>query len=317
MDEQTIQQEQTITESNDDTEFPVVEDSPVQADEQEPEISVTDGEVNFSDDFFGDVPDEPLDDSTPQKQSDEPNYYTNEELQNTPFEQWDKARMPVDVKPYVEAYLKQREAQKRQQEAQLRAQTPPSFLTPPKQYTPKELYDESMKLAVQKLGLKSPDEYDEYEGIHRTALDMARQEIMQKNAAEAADYQRKFAEHQQWESFRTQLAGQTDFEEFHQWYLDEVKKNGNTPEQIDQGLQRVAREQGLGAVSQIWGEFYRQFRASRVQRKNTQQVKPKTPPLLESTRGGNYDGGRNVDLRKFGQLDEDAQVQALMDMGIV
>ena len=51
MDEQTIQQEQIIAESNDDTELSVVEDSPAQTDEQEPEISVTDGEVNFSDDF--------------------------------------------------------------------------------------------------------------------------------------------------------------------------------------------------------------------------------------------------------------------------
>ena len=297
----------------------IPEDEPVSdvSDGKEPEVSIKDGEVNFSDDFFGDVPDDkPSGENTEADQKESPNYYTDEELQNTPADQWDKARMPDDVKRYYEAFLNQRAAVERQKEIQQRAQTPPSFLTQPKQYTPKELNDEAMKLAVQKLGLDDADDFDDYEGEHRAALDMARQELLQKNASETADYLRKAGEYQNWQRFSGQLAEQPDFNEFHNWYLGEVKKSGNTPEQIDAGLKNLADMQGFGAVQNVWAEFYRQFRASKTQNKPVQRTRAKIPPALESTRGGS-DGRKTYNMREFGNLDEDAQVQALMDMGIV
>ena len=330
MDEQTIQQEQTAQESN-LSENSIPEDEPSSEvtgdDGQEPEISIQDGEVKFSDDFFGDIPDNADDDEDLKPKSlegktqlseNEPKYYTDEDLQNIPFEQWDKARMPDDVRRYVEAYTKQQEALARQREFQQRAQTVPSFLTPPKQYTPQELYDEAMKAAVQKLGLNSADDFDAYEGLHQTALAMARQEIMQKNAVDTANYQRNALEYQRWQMFSGQIAAQADYNDFHQWYLNEVKKNGNTPEQIDAGLERIAREQGYGAVQQVWSELYKQFRASKTPKPApVQRTRAKTPSPLEGTRGGSNEGRRIVDVRNFGNLDEDAQAQALIDMGIV
>ena len=304
------------------------EDEPVQQEqgqeqeleqEKEPEISIQDGEVNFSDDFFGDVPEKAADNKElkPQiPQNPEPNYYSDEELTNVPIEQWDKERMPDDVKRYVEAYQKQMEARERQREIQQKAQTPPDFLTPPKQYTPQELHEEAMKMAVEKLGLKSTDEFDAYEGLHQTALEMARQELMQKHYAETANYQRQAGEYQQWQMFSGQLAGQSDFNDFHQWYLGEVTKNGNTLEQINAGLEKLAREQGYGAVQRVWAEFYRLFKADKAP-KPIPKTKPKMPPTLESSRGGNNDGRRTFDLRNFGKLDDDAQAQALIDMGLV
>ena len=331
MDEQTMQQEQT-QESSFETELEqteaiddIPEDGPlsdIKEYEPEPEISIQDGEVKFSDDFFDDVPDDKHSEPTEQeKQEEKPNYYTDEELQNIPAGQWDKARMPDDVKRYYEAFLNQQAAYARQQEIQQRAQTPPPFLTQPKQLTPKELHEEAMKIAVQKLGLKDADDFDTYEGEHLAALAIARAEILEKNAAENADYQRKASEYQNWQMFSGSLAIQPDFNEFHQWYLDEVRNNGNTPEQIDAGLKNLALTQGFGAVQQIWSEFYRQFRGSKAQNKrpvqSMQRTRAKTPPKLESTRGGNVINSKVYNMRDFGNLDADEQAQALIDMGIV
>jgi len=299
-------------------------------DDKEPEISIQDGEVNFSNDFFDDVPENKPDKPSREDNNDNGenagtekketvNYYTDEELQNTPAENWDKARMPEDVRRYYEAYQRQLENQARQQEIQRRVQTPPAFLAEPKKYTPKELNEEAMKIAAEKLGLKSADELDDYDAEHRAALDIARNEILQKNSAETADYQRKAGEYKNWQMFTGQLAAQADFNEFGQWYLEEVRKSGNTPEQIDAGLMDISEKQGFGAVQQVWTEFYRQFRASKAQTQNKPAVRTraKTPPTLESTQGGNANNRKTYNMREFGNLDADAQAQALMDMGIV
>ena len=104
MDEQQIQQPAINLEPE---QSPLDEVPQSEVPEQEPEISLQDGELKFSDDFFGDVQDNPKEDNQPsQSQAQTPNYYTGEELQEIPYEKWDTARMPEDVKPYVEAYLR-------------------------------------------------------------------------------------------------------------------------------------------------------------------------------------------------------------------
>ena len=342
MDE-NLEDIQEVNEVTEDTELvnDIPEDEPVSDAEstEEPEISIKDGEVKFSDNFFDDVPEDKASDeenyqkghASPafnDKKAEPVNYYSDDDLQNIPASQWDKSRMPDEVKRYYEAFLRQQEAINRQQEIQENAKNPPAFLNQPKQLTPKELHEEALKSAVQKLGLTDPDDFDIYEGEHSAALAMARQEILQKNAAENADYQRKVGEYKNWQIFSGQLAAQSDFNEFHQWYLDEVKKNGNTPEQISAGLKNLADIQGFGAVQNVWAEFYRQFRSSefhrqfktsktQAQNQPVQRTRAKTPPTLESTQGGNSNNRKVYNMREFGNLDEDAQVQALMDMGIV
>lgn len=331
MNDELEQQEQNQEDITPD----IPEDEPIpesdtSEDGNEPEVSIKDGEVNFSDDFFDDVPDDkasdegnPPDWHTPpifnDKKTEPVKYYSDEDLENIPASQWDQARMPDDVKRYYNAFLRQQEALTRQQEIQEQAKNPPVFLNQPKQFTPKELHEEAMKLAVQKLGLSDPDDFDIYEGEHSAALDMARQEILQKNAAETANYQRKAGEYQSWQMFTAQLAGQSDYNEFHQWYLDEVKKNGNTPEQINAGLKVLADSQGFGAVENAWREFYRIFKTSKSQSQNRTQQRSRreTPPTLESTRGGYSNNKKSVNMRDFGKMNEDEQVQALIDMGIV
>ena len=323
MDEQTLQeqtQESSFEPNLEQTEpiNDIPEDEPAvnsDNDGSEPEISLQDGEVKFSDDFFDDIPD---DKASEFKEQGKPNYYTDEELQNIPANNWDKSRMPDDVKKYYDAFLAQQAAFSKQQEIQQRAETPPSFLTEPKRYTPKDLHEEAVKLAVQKLGLNNTDDFDIYEGEHLAALDMARQELLQKSTNEAADYQRKFSEYKNWTTFQAQLAGQSDFKDFHNWYLDEITKNGNTEEQINAGLVKLAESQGFGAVQQTWAQMYQIYKNSKTQNKpSIQRTRAKMPPRLESSQGGNSSNRRSYNMRDFANLDEDGQVQALMDMGIV
>ena len=237
-----IQQQPVI--NPDFEQLPIDEEPQSETPELEPEISIQNGQVKFRDDFFGDVRDEPIDDENNLQpaQSLAPNYYTDEELQNTPFEQWDRGRMPDDVKRYVDAYLSQREAQARQQKFEQDAQSPTPFLQAPKQYTPKELNSEAVKLAIQKLGLNDPDEFDEYESEHRTALDMARQELIEKNYSERVNYQRAQADWAEHQRFNAQLAAQPDFAEFNQWYVKELKKYGYTPQQMNASFEKIVNK---------------------------------------------------------------------------
>ena len=328
MDEQTTQQEQqqltnpeAEEQSYEGASLPEDEPQSGREEENEPEVSLQDGEVNFSDDFFDDAQEEKFvknknSEELSQPQSKTPDYYTDEDLQNLPYEQWDMARMPEEVKRYAMAMIRQREAQNRQRQYEQNAQTPPPFLQAPKEYTPKELNSEAMNLAIQKLGLASVDDFDEYDAEHRTALDMARYELIEKNSVERANYQRAksdWAEHQR---FNAQFEGQPDYPEFKEWFLKELPKYGYTPQQINEGFIRLAREQGLQAVRNAHLQLLQEFRASKV--KNVQsRPKVKKPPVLESTRGGNYDGVKNYNMKEFSRLDEEGQVQALIDMGIV
>ena len=318
MDEQTTQQ--PINQEIEQVEHS--EASQVQEDVgTNPEVSLTeDGELNFSDDFFGDIQD------TPENENKEvnspsvsaPSYYTDDDLQNIPYEQWEEARMPEEVKRYAKFLNAQTLArQQAQQRIQQIPSTPPN-LQEPKQYTAKELNQEAISLAAKNLGLKSADDIDEYDSEHRTAVDMARQELMQKRNADIASYQQKSSEWQDFQKFNIELLGRPDFRTFDQWFINECKVRGTTPEQVQAGLFQIANNSdgGYKEVQRIVSGWYNIFKNSNVPpKKATQRVK--TPPILESSRGGNFEGRKSVNLKTFGELDDDAQARALIDMGIV
>ena len=275
----------------------------------EPEVSVDEnGEVNFSDDFFGDVSDEPQG----------PNYYTAEELQNTPYEQWDASRLHGDIQDFLPIVREQ--MQKRAMYAQLNARPEnPPFMQPVQPYTPKELADEAQMLAVEKLGLEDPDDFDEYEGEHRAALNLAMQELSQRRNAEVANYQRSAQEYQNLRRFNMELSMRPDFNEFDRWMAGKLQAKGLTAQHLERGLEEYARRSnGNYAVIQgVIAGWYREFHDERGG--GSSPVRRSTcPPVLESTRGGmNYDARRGVNLRDFGEMDADSQAQALMRMGLV
>ena len=334
MDEQQTTQ-QPITNSDAGQDYSVQNSVPLPEDAPEPEISITtDGQVQFGKDFFGDIQNEPVNNNSDATQTatttnttthtqTTPNYYTDEALQNTPYEQWAMARMPEEVRRYATALNKQREIQIRQQQIQQTSQNLPDFLVQPKQYTPKELNEEARALAIKKLGLENADEFDDYEGEHRAAVDVARQELLLKRADEIANYQRQRGEFEQLQQFNANFVAQPDYNDFQKWYFNEVQSKNITHEQVLTELTNLAQNQGCRAVQAFWGDVYKRFQSEKLRNAQNvqapaQRTRAKMPPTLESSRGGSYyDGRKNINFRDFGELDDDAQAQALIDMGIV
>ena len=220
-----------------------------------------DGEVHVGDDFFNGM----LDKEKKSGEPEETNYYTDEELKNTPFEQWDTKRLNGDIQkfaPIVHEQIQRRNAQAR---AQTMQNVPfPSEIAEPKAYTPKELSDEAMKLACEKLGIEDPEDFDDYEAEHRAAMALATQELIQKRNAELSDYQRGHAEWEQLQRFNVELSQQPDFKEFNEWYAGKLQEAGVTAEQVNAGLYEYAKRNGnrFGLIPQIISTWYMEYKRS-------------------------------------------------------
>lgn len=292
-----------------------------------------DGEVEFNDNFLGEVenglfpnrtPEEPQSEEPaqpqPQTQQQQPNYYTPEELANTPYEQWDINRLNGDVKnfvPIVQQQIAQRQAQAQVQAGRIQPTDQLSnYIPAPVQYTPKELVEAAQKLAVERLKLESAEDFDEYEGEHRAALNLAMQELSSQRQTEVSNYQRASGEYQQLQEFNRRLSAQPDFREFYAWYEGKCKAQNVTPQQVDRGLWNYAVSNGgrFSEIAGFMGNWYREFQQSKAV-----SVKPraKKPPTLESSRGKSYDGAGGVNLRNFGDMNDEQQAQALIKMGLV
>ncbi|MBQ7215555.1 MAG: hypothetical protein IJS39_06185 [Synergistaceae bacterium] len=264
-----------------------------------------DGEIEFSDEYF----DTMSGDDTPPA----PKLYTQEELQATPFEQWEPDRLEGDVRDYIPIVRDQMMRRQMEQQLSMRPSTPPVD-NAPRQYTPAELAEAAQKLACEKLGLDDPDDFDEYESEHQAALNIAMQELSQQRNAEVAQYQRVARDYQDLQRFNAELVRRPDYAEFDRWFSGKLQEAGVTAQQVNAGLQEYARRSGgdYGALRGVIAGWYQEFQQERSAR-----VRGSRPPVLESPRGTNYEGRRSMDMRKFGSLDPDAQAAALMRMGIV
>lgn len=310
---------------NKDINGSIPEDAP------EPEVSLNDeGELNFRDGFFGDIKDDEPDESKTQQipavnQKQTLDYYTTEELQNTPFEKWDKNKLPEQVKTYYDVVAKQLEL--RQLSERVRNAPMDDIIgEAPKKYTAKEIADEARKEAMKKLGITETDEFSpDFDEEQRAAVDMARLEILQRMQREQALYDDRVAQCKELNAFNASLVQLPDFNQFNQWYLGKLKQIGKTHEEINNGLRVLAQKNGARAIINEVSSWYRDFKKEIGQYNQPLQTlsvkkshsKSNIPPQLESTQGGNASSVRTYNMRDFGQLDDDAQAQALIDMGIV
>ena len=286
---------------------------------EEPEISVdAEGEVKFRDDFFGDVENIKQPEKTEVTEQTQ-NYYTDEELQNTPYDQWADERMPEDVKRYKKFY--QAQMAKQQQNAQTMQQRPaqPLFMQEPHQYTTKELTDEAKSIAAQNLGLDDVDDFDSYDDEHRAALDLARQELLQKRQSEISDYQRRTTELKSLNDFYYALSSRPDYAEFDGWLSQQLKEANMTPVQLNERFRDFAQKSGerYSEIQNLVSSWYGTFQNWKKQQHVSPHSRAARPPVLESTRSGNAEGRKSFNLKDFGALDADEQAKALMDMGIV
>ena len=244
-----------------------------------------------------------------------PKMYTPEELQATPFEQWDINRLEGDVRDYVPIVRDQMMRRQMEQQLSMRPEMPPVD-NAPRQYTPSELAQAAQKLACEKLGLDDPDDFDEYESEHQAALNIAMQELSQQRNAEVAQYQRVARDYQDLQRFNAELVRRPDYVEFDRWFSGKLQEAGVTAQQVNAGLQEYARRSGgdYGALRGVIAGWYQEFQQERGAGR---PIRNNRPPVLESPRGTNYEGRRSMDMRRFGSLDPDAQAAALMRMGIV
>ena len=92
---------------------------------------------------------------------------------------------------------------------------------------------------------------------------------------------------------------------------------------MNAGLMEYARRSGgnFGIIQGVISNWYREYQAERGGGSRTSSAARQPanrPPVLESTRGGtSYDTRRGVNLRSLGEMDPDAQAEALMRMGLV
>ena len=283
-----------------------------------------DGNVEFGNNFFGDIH---------ERKDKEPEFYTDEELRNTPYEQWDTNRLYGDIRrftPIVQEQIARRNTQARAQSLQ---NIPlPNDIQEVKPYTPQELSQEALQLASQKLGLEDPEDFDDYEPEHRAAMQLAMNELMEKRNAEVQGYQRGQSEWGQLQKFNAELYQQPDFNDFNNWYTGKLQEAGVTAEQVNAGLYQYARRNGnrFSVIPQIIGTWYMEYQKEREGRKSNSRnsqgynqmpsrntPRASRPPILESTRGNDYGGSRKMDMQAFRDMDNDEQANALMRMGLV
>ncbi len=301
-----------------------------------------DGNIEFGSEFFGDMPD------SAEEEPKAPQYYTDDELSQIPFQQWDLSRLNGNIPvshyvPIVQSQLQRAQAYRQSQTWENRPL--PSGITEPKAYTPKELSEEALKLACEKLGIEDVGDFDSYEGEHSAAYDLAKNELIQKRNAEMSGYQNALQSWQANNRYQAELTQRADFREFQQWYLRECQRAGYTPEQVEAALNEAVKQNGnnFGLVQQTVEGWYQTFLAQKGTPKprgkyprydaqtsrypryeagggamNAPRMRRvSTPPVLESTRGNNYAGRTSIRAEDFAGMTADEQAQALMNMGVV
>lgn len=280
-----------------------------------------DGNLEFGEEFFADMPD------SAEEEPKTPNYYTDEELSQIPFQQWDLSRLNGDVPVSKIAPIVQRQLQQAQTQARSQAweNLPlPGGMTEPKAYTPKELSSEALKLACEKLGIEDTEDFDSYELEHKSAYELAAQELIQKRNAEISGYQATLQSWRDNARYQNELIRRPDFGEFNNWYLTECQKAGYTPQQVDNALYQAVLQNGnnFGVIKQVIEGWYQTFHKQRGTAKpkaiNAQRMRRiPNPPILESTRGNNYAGRPSIKASDFAGMTDDEQAAALMNMGVV
>lgn len=317
MDEATL----TVT----TTEAAAPQQATVGEPERQPEITLSeDGEVAFSESFFGGHDESGSEDGpaqTPepaaQPEATEAAGYTDDDLRDTPWEEWDPERISGDVKryiPFLQEQLARRQAAAAQMQAvrMAQAQPPRASAAGPAVLSQKEITEAAQKMARERLGLKEGEELDLYEPEHVAALSLAAQETRARNQYEIAQFRRAEAEQRQFGAFAADLASRSDFAEFDRWVTGRLATAGLRPEQLQD---YVAQTGDIAGVQRTVAGWYQTWRQQRSAPAAAAKQAPR-PPVVETGTGAAPER-KVINLRDFGDMDEDDQARALMDAGLV
>lgn len=260
-----------------------------------------------------------------------PAFYTADELKSfDSIDQIDPARFPEAMQPYLPVIrdyvlaLQRQVGLLRSMEAS-RSTPRPQAQAPqaPRPMEHKEIAALARKVAAERLGVK-PEDLDTYDPEHVAALGMAVQDIAARNRAEVAAWQGQAQAQQDLQRFAVDLASQPDFQQFDAWVTERLASAGMSADQL---LVYVQQTGDLAGVQRAVTEMYREWKSQGAQApqgaqpQSPQQQKPQGAvlpkvPVVESANGA-AQGRKTVDLRGFGDMDDDSQARALIEMGLV
>lgn len=298
-----------------------------------------DGELQFGDKFFdayredfgapqgGQEPGGKEED--PANAAPPPAFYTVDELKAfESVDQIDPARFPEAMQPYLPVIrdyvlgLQRQVGLLRSMEAARNAPRPQTQAPQaPKPMEHREIVALARKVAAERLGVKLED-LDAYDSEHVAALSLAVQEVAAQNRAQVAAFQRQAQAQQDLQRFAVDLASQPDFQQFDAWVTERLAGAGMNADQLLVYVQQTGDLAGVqNAVAEMYREWKRQGAQPAAQpQAPAQQLKqqgavPKVP-VVESANGATQ-VRRTVDLRGFGDMDDDSQARALIEMGLV
>lgn len=288
-----------------------------EAGKSEPEISLDkSGELNVKDEFWGSVKggnEEALSD-TPQNiphapQAPQNTGYTDDELRNTPFEQWDEAKITGDVSRYIPFFKEQLARRRAQvnfvaQQAMYQQQTPQA----PQPYTAKELSSAAEKLARERLKLDADDELDMYEPEHFAAMSQATAELQAQRQNEIAKVQRETYAQTQFGGFCADLTARSDFNDFDKWITGVLAQNGKTPDMLAQYVHNTGDYNGAQRTLSAW------YQAYQTSKRQTPPTSARVPTVENAGNAVNT-GVRRLDLRNLRDMNDEEQTQAFIDSG--
>lgn len=295
-----------------------------------------DGELQFGDRFFdayregqdGQKPEPTQSSDGGDKAATPPAFYTPDELKSfESIDQLDPARFPEAMQPYLPVIrdyvlalqrqvglLRSMEASRSAPGAQTQA---PQASQAPKPMEHKEIAALARKVAAERLGVKLED-LDAYDSEHVAALSLAVQEVAARNRAEVAAWQGRAQAQQELQRFTVDLASQPDFQQFDAWVTKKLSDAGITSDQV---LAYAQQTGDLAGVQRTVAEMYREWRRLGAQPQPEQGLRQQTTappkvPVVESANGA-AQVRETVDLRSFGDMDDDSQARALIKMGLV
>lgn len=252
-----------------------------------------------------------------------PAFYTADELKSfDSIDQIDPARFPEAMQPYLPVIrdyvlaLQRQVGLLRSMEASRSAPRPQAQAPHPMEH--KEIAALARKVAAERLGVK-PEDLDAYDSEHVAALSLAVQEVAARNKAEVAAWQGQVQAQQDLQRFAVDLASQPDFQQFDTWVTGRLASAGMSADQL---LLYVQQTGDLAGVQRAVAEMYREWKLQGAQApQGAQQPRPQGAvppkvPVVESANGA-AQVRKTVDLRGFGDMDDDSQARALIEMGLV
>ena len=277
---------------------------------------------------------EPKEGEQPGTPTVETGYYSPEELNATPLDAIDAARLPESAREYLPIVKQNMDVARRtiaalqQQNAMLvqQLQAANGVQTAQPQQQPvkpdfKALAAQAAKLAKERLGLSEDDELETaYEPEHAAAFHMAMREIADGQRNAEAQTQRTEQAWGEWNAQVAQYLTRPDAQARLKWVEERLAAKGKHLSDLDAYIRTTGDVEGGIRTLNTWDRMYDAGQTQQVQNAVKNQARPgQKPPVLESASGVDASGRRSMNLKSFGELETDpeAQARALQKLGIV